>query len=931
MAEIDPVILQLRAEVDRYQADVRRATRTVEQQIGQQERRVKALENQFRSSSSAIGASLKSLAGTLATAFTGRELIGLIDQFTRFQNSLRVAGLEGEALAAVQERLFATGARYGVSVNALADLYGKAEQAGRDLGASQAQLLTLTDAVAQSLLVSGVSTEQASGAILGLSQALASGTVRAEEFNQINEGGLRVLLEAAAAGDRFGGSVSKLRAAVLDGKVSSEEFFRSILANTDLIEGRAANANLTLAGAIQSLNDALARYVGEAANANGITGALAQGIQALANNLDTIIPAIATIATLFGVRFVAGLAASAVQAAGLRVIALGLAVQLNGTAAAATLAGRSLLAAFGGPVGLAIGAIAVGLTLVATSARGAEAATGEYKRALEESRKATDSAREAAERLASAHGKTRDEALRAANAERELTKQKLAGARASLVQAQAELKKAQAFQAGQNRASFGATGVPGTGAFIQGRGDTRVATARSNVDAANERIKNLEGAIATLDAAIAGTSVPGVIAGGSAASSGRASGGGGRSGPDPADIELRYRSELDSIRIRINQAEGERARTAEERAEFEGRQLEFAQDQALRELEADKDYSEAQKAEIRARLLALGEAERDNIEFRKRAQLEREAIDILEERGQAEIDALRLQFDLADTEAERRRIALQILDAENDLLRSKFEAIIASDTAAEADRERARIDLEALDAQAGAQRASTERQFEGPLARYGRNAKDVDTRVQEAAVRRIEELNETISDAMTRALGVKDPFLSQLIKIFLDRNVFGPLAEALSQRSGGGRGFLGGLVSTVGQILPGILGGSGGVTGGKAGGIMSVGRLARASGGPVTAGQMYRVNEGAAPGRVEGFVPNVSGQIIPLGRMNAAQPAAPAQGGVSVVRLELSGDIDARIQRVSGPVAVEVVRATAPQVIDAAANETLRRASRPTL
>jgi len=904
--EVDPVILQLRAEVDRYQADVRRATRTVDQQLGQQERRVKALENQFRSSSSAIGLSLKSLAGTLAAGFTGRELIGLIDQFTRFQNSLRVAGLEGENLAAVQERLFQTGSRYGVSVNALADLYGKAEQAGRDLGASQAQLLTLTDAVAQSLLVSGVSTEQASGAILGLSQALASGTVRAEEFNQINEGGLRVLLEAAAAGDRFGGSVSKLRAAVLDGKVSSEEFFRSILANTDLIEGRAANANLTLAGAIQSLNDAFARYVGEAANANGITGALAQGIQALANNLDTIIPALATIAAILTGRLAVGLAASAVQAAGLRVVALGLAVQLNGTAAAATLAGRSLLAAFGGPVGVAIGAIAIGLTLVATSARGADAATGEYKSTLDDSRKASDSAREAAERLASAHGKTRDEALRAANAERELTKQKLAGARASLVQAQAELKKAQAFQAGQNRASIGATGVPGTGAFIQGRGDTRVATARSNVDAANERIKNLESAVATLDAAIAATSVPGVSTGGPA-SSGRISGGGGRTAPDINAIEARYRDELDSIRIRINQAEGERARTAEERAEFEGRQLEFAQDQALRNLEADQDYTETQKAIIRERLLALGEAERDNIEFRKRAQLEREQIDLLEERGRAEVDALRLQFDLADTESERRSLALQILDAEEALLRSRLSILAQSDTIDKADAQRAQIALDALNAQAPAQRQSTERQFESPLARFARNAKDTDTLVAEAAVRRIEDLNQSITDAMTNALGVKDPFLSQLIKIFLDKNVFGPLAEALSGAEGGG----GGIIGAIGGFLGGIFG--------------------RASGGTVSAGRVYRVNEGAPAGRVEAFVPNVSGKIIPLGRMNAVQAGGGQGGGVSVVRLELSGDIDARIQRVSGPVAVEVVRATAPQIVDAAANETIRRASRPSL
>lgn len=909
MAEIDPVILQLRADVDRYQAQVRQATRTVDQQLGTQERRVKALENQFRASSSSIATSLKGLAGTLATAFTGRELFTLIDQFTRFQNSLRVAGLEGENLAAVQERLFQTGSRFGVSVNALADLYGKAEQAGRELGASQSQLLTLTDAVAQSLLVSGVSTEQASGAILGLSQALASGTVRAEEFNQINEGGLRVLLEAAAAGDRYGGSVAKLRAAVLDGKLSSDEFFRSILANTDLIEGRAANANLTLSGAVQALNDALARYVGEAASANGITGALSAGIQTLANNLNTIIPAIATIAALFGVRFVAGLAASAAAAAGLRVVALGLAVQLNGTAAAAALAGRSLLAAFGGPVGIAIGAIAVGLTLVATSARGADAATGEYKRTLDDSRKATDTAREAAERLASAHGKTREEALRAAQAERQLTVQKLAGAKASLLQAQAELKKARAFQQGQNRASIGATGVPGTGAFIQGRGDTRVANARSNVDAAEERIKNLEGAIATLDTAIAGASAPAVNTATPGSGQRVTGGGGGRTGPDPAELELRYRDELDNIRIRINRAEGERARTAEERAEYEGRQLEFAEDMALRQLEADQDYTAAQKLEIRNRLLAVGEAERDNIEFRKRAEIERRNADLAEQRGRNEVEALRLQFDLADTEADRRRIALQILDAEERLLLAREQAVIDSQTANEDERQLAQLRKDAILAQSGARREGTERQFEGPLARFGRNAKDADTAIQEAVVRRVEELNRTITDSFTSALGIEDPFLSELISIFLEKNVFGPLAEALSSSGGGGGG---GLIGAIGSLIGGLFG--------------------RSSGGAVNAGQLYRVNEGAGAGRVEGFVPNTGGQIIPLGRMNAmAQGGGGGGSGIVRVVIEEAPGFATRVRTEATGVALEVTRQAAPQIVDAAANETARRFNRPTL
>jgi len=54
----------------------------------------------------------------------------------------------------------------------------------------------------------------------------------------------------------------------------------------------------------------------------------------------------------------------------------------------------------------------------------------------------------------------------------------------------------------------------------------------------------------------------------------------------------------------------------------------------------------------------------------------------------------------------------------------------------------------------------------------------------------------------------------------------------------------------------------------------------RASGGYVAPGQMVRVNEGSAPGRVEGFRPLGAGHIVPLGRMNAQ----PARGGVTVLQ-----------------------------------------------
>lgn len=931
-AELDPVILEFHARASAFQADLRATTRTVDQQLGLQEKRVKKLESEFRSSSGAISASLKGLAATFATAFTGRELVGLLDSFTRLQNSLKVVGLEGEQLANVQDRLRAIGRTYGADLESLASTFSRIAQVQDDLGASTEDIIRLNEIVAASLKVAGTDAQAASGALLQLGQAFGSGIVRAEEFNSLLEGALPLAQAAARGIEGYGGSVAKLRQAIAEGKVTSQEFFQGVLRGGIQTIEDAESTTLTLSGAFTALRNELTAYVGGAAQANGVTNALASGIQALANNLDTIIPALATIAALVGVRFVAGLGAATAASVVLRGSLVGTAAQMGVVGAAsfalqarlagaatgmqalafaARGAGAALLAAVGGPVGLAIGAVTLAFIALQTQARGAEAATGEYKRTLDDARKASDAAREAADKLANSHGKAREEALKAAESQRELTRQNLATARSSLLAAQAELEKAKAFQKAQNIASIGSTGVPGTGAFIQGSGDTRVARARDNEAAAREAIRTSEESLRLLESVINSAAPPSVNTGGGGAGTGSGTRGAtsGRTGPDLAAIERRYLDELDANRARIAAAEASMATTAEERAELELRQLEAAQRQTTRSLEADTDYSEAQKARVAAQLESVAEAERAAIEFRKQAEIEQRNAELADARGRAQIDALRLQFDLATTEADRRTIALQILDAENDLLKSRLEAIIGSETANDIEKKRAEIALAALKAQEGAQAEVVSRQFEGALARFGRDAQDSDQRVEEAAVRRIQELNQTITDAMTNALGIKDPFLAQLISIFLDKNVFGPLAEAFGSRGGGG----GGLLSSLAQIGVSLFG--------------------RSSGGSVMAGRAYRVNEGAAAGRVEAFVPNTSGQIIPLGRMNAVAQggAAPSGGGVSVVRVELSGDIDARIERVSAGVAVEVTRATAPTIIDAAASETIRRAGRPQL
>lgn len=137
--------------------------------------------------------------------------------------------------------------------------------------------------------------------------------------------------------------------------------------------------------------------------------------------------------------------------------------------------------------------------------------------------------------------------------------------------------------------------------------------------------------------------------------------------------------------------------------------------------------------------------------------------------------------------------------------------------------------------------------------------------------------------------------------------------NALGASFGGGSGGGGGL--SVANIVGGAVKGAAKVSG------------ARAGGGPVEAGRLYRINEAG----MEGFVPANSGTIIPAGQMNAI--ASRGGGSQQPIELRIYADEGAmfkpRVEAISADVSVQVVREASPIIRDASVNETMRQLTRP--
>ncbi|WP_295135693.1 tape measure protein [uncultured Reyranella sp.] len=219
-------------------------------------RALAAVERSTNSMGSAMDRLERALGGiggalrALSAGMVGLEFLRAADSVTRFGNSLRVAGIQGEALAGVQQRLFDMAARNGVEVEALGQMYGRVAMTSRELGASQADMLKFVGGVTDALKVQGGSAEQASGALLQLSQAMGAGVVRAEEFNSILEGALPIAQAAARGIDGMGGSVAKLRAEIVAGNVTSRAFFDGLLKGFDQTKVQADSATRTMGSAL---------------------------------------------------------------------------------------------------------------------------------------------------------------------------------------------------------------------------------------------------------------------------------------------------------------------------------------------------------------------------------------------------------------------------------------------------------------------------------------------------------------------------------------------------------------------------------------------------------------------------------------------------------------------------------------------------------
>jgi tape measure domain-containing protein len=278
---LQQLVVRLEADTAMLSRELARADRQIASFGTSTGRTMQGFDLSMKRAGTAVAGFARGMAASLAGAVAVRELVRLSDEYTKLSNRLNVVTGSADAAAAAQRRLFQIAQSTRTELAGNVELYARLALANDDLGASQEQLYAFTQGIGQALAIEGRGAAEASGAILQLTQAIGAGTVRAEEFNSILEGAPRIAQAVAAGLDAAGGSVSKLRGLVIDGKVSSQDFFAAFLSQLPVLQAEFDKTQITVGQALTKIRNELLRVVGEGDKA-------AQSTQQLVAVLDEV-------------------------------------------------------------------------------------------------------------------------------------------------------------------------------------------------------------------------------------------------------------------------------------------------------------------------------------------------------------------------------------------------------------------------------------------------------------------------------------------------------------------------------------------------------------------------------------------------------------------------------------------------------------------
>lgn len=328
--------------------------------------KTKDFDNSMKSMDSTVERSVLSIgklslvASAVATALATSQIQKYADSWTNVNNRLNAATSTQAEFLAAQKGVIAIAQQAGVDLAGVADGYSRIAQNTSELGLSQARVLDITKKVTLAIKAGGATAQEAASVMVQLGQGLGVGALQGEELKAIMEASIPI---TKALAKEFGVTTGELKALGANGEITADRVVSAI----ERMDESSLTFTKDISGGFAEVSNALTVYVGSVDESLGITEKITGALSSTAENLDTVVEGVTTLAVLIGAKYVGSLTSAVVAQTALTAAGLRGTVQMNalgqvtsrttvamnvGSVAAKGLSAS--LAALGGPVGIAL-------------------------------------------------------------------------------------------------------------------------------------------------------------------------------------------------------------------------------------------------------------------------------------------------------------------------------------------------------------------------------------------------------------------------------------------------------------------------------------------------------------------------------------------------------------------------------------------------
>lgn len=315
--DVERLMVRLEANASAFEKSLARAegvasksTRNIESTFDRMNSRLSSL---MSSTASTVSTGMARVGGLIGAYLSTDAIRKYADGWQEAVNKIAAAQGSRQGAGDRASQLTDIAIRSNSDLGATTDLYAGLTRSTKDLGASQTQILAVTETINKAFAVGGQSATTQAGAIMQLNQALQSGKLSGDEFNSVNEGA-PLIMEAIAK--KLNATRGELKGLASDGAITSTVLIEALLGYRGAIESQFATMVPTVAQSLNKLSAALQRYFGELAQRFDMSAVVATGTQFILDHLDTVVKAAAIAGVAISAALAGGANAAGVAAAG---------------------------------------------------------------------------------------------------------------------------------------------------------------------------------------------------------------------------------------------------------------------------------------------------------------------------------------------------------------------------------------------------------------------------------------------------------------------------------------------------------------------------------------------------------------------------------------------------------------------------------------